>query len=577
MKQRINSLCYLPLTTARHRLGALAFGSKHIGAYDTADVDFLQQVANQVAVAVDNALNYQRAQTYQRQLAEERDRLRLLLEINNAVVSHLDFRSLFQQIASALRRVLQQDFLSVALCDAERRTMRVHALDFPASKGLIKEEIVVPWTDAPATRAIEAGRPMEFDRADLEQMGGIVSRTLLAEGLRLWQCVPLVAHNRSLGTLNVGRRTENRFTPAEVDLLAQVAGQIALAIDNALAYQQIEELKNRLAGEKLYLEDEIRSEYRFAEIIGASAAIEKVLRQVKIAAPADTTVLIQGETGTGKELIARALHTLSTRHERTFVKLNCAAIPGGLLESEFFGHEKGAFTGAVAKKAGRFELADGGTLFLDEIGEIPLDLQPKLLRALQEQEFERLGGTRTLRVNVRLVAATNRDLAKMVAERQFRSDLYYRLNVFPLTLPPLRDRPEDIPLLVRYFVQQHARRLKRTIESIPTESMTALTRYPWPGNVRELENFIERSVLLSPGPVLRVATEALVALMDTADSDGATLADAERDHIVAALKQTNWVIGGPSGAAARLGMKRTTLISRMQKLGISRPQHITGQ
>jgi formate hydrogenlyase transcriptional activator len=454
--------------------------------------------------------------------------------------------------------------------------MRVHALDFPAGKGLLREELVIPWKEAPAARAIEAGRPLEFDRAELKQMGGIVSRALLAEGIRL-QCVPLIAHNRSIGTLNVGRRTGNRFTPAEVDLLAQVAGQIALAIDNALAYQQIEDLKNKLAREKLYLEDEIRSEYRFAEIIGTSAAIKEVLRQVKIAAPADTTVLIQGETGTGKELIARALHTQSDRRERIFVKLNCAAIPGGLLESEFFGHEKGAFTGAVAKKIGRFELADGGTLFLDEIGEIPLELQPKLLRVLQEQEFERLGGTRTLRVNVRLIAATNRDLATMVAAKQFRSDLYYRLNVFPLTLPPLRDRARDIPLLVRYFVEQHARRLKRTIESIPAESMTALTRYPWPGNIRELENFIERSILLSPGPLLHVATEALAPLRDTAASDVATLAEAERDHIMAALKQTNWVIGGPSGAAARLGMKRTTLISRMHKLGISRLRDIAGR
>jgi formate hydrogenlyase transcriptional activator len=293
---------------------------------------------------------------------------------------------------------------------------------------------------------------------------------------------------------------------------------------------------------------------------------------VEIVAPADTTVLIQGETGTGKELIARAIHNLSTRKERTFVKLNCAAIPGGLLESELFGHEKGAFTGAIAQKVGRFELADGGTLFLDEIGEIPLDLQPKLLRVLQEQEFERLGGTRTLRVNVRLVAATNRDLAKMVAERQFRSDLYYRLNVFPLTMPPLRQRPEDIPLLVRYFVQQHARRLNRAIESIPAEAMTALTRYSWPGNVRELENFIERSVLLSPGSVLRVAVEDLKAPADSPDSPATTLAEAEREYILAALVQSNWVIGGPAGAAARLGMKRTTLISRMHKLGITRPR-----
>jgi formate hydrogenlyase transcriptional activator len=408
-------------------------------------------------------------------------------------------------------------------------------------------------------------------RADLEQLNVTVSRVLLAEGIRSHCAVPLTSHGRSLGTLNVGRFQENTFTPAEVDLLAQVAGQIALAVENALAYRQIEELKNKLAEEKLYLEDEIRSEGQFAEIIGSSAAIKHVLRQVEIAAPADTTVLIQGETGTGKELIARALHTLSARKERTFVKLNCAAIPGGLLESELFGHEKGAFTGAVAQKVGRFELADGGTLFLDEIGEIPLDLQPKLLRVLQEQEFERLGGTRTLRVNVRLIAATNRDLAKMVAAGEFRSDLYYRLNVFPLNLPPLRQRPEDIPPLVRYFVAQHARRLNRTIESIPAEAMTALTRYPWPGNVRELENFIERSVLLSPGPVLRVAVEDLKAPALTDTAAPVTLADAEREHILSALREANWVLGGPNGAAVRLGMKRSTLHWKMKKLNIHRP------
>ena len=433
--------------------------------------------------------------------------------------------------------------------------------------------MVVPWTDAPAARAaLEAGRPMRFERADLERLDAPISRTLLAEGIRSYCVVPLVSHNRPLGTLNVGRFGDNSFTPAELDLLSQAAGQVALAVEIALAYRQIEELQNKLAEEKLYLEDEIRTEYQFSEIIGSSAAIKHVLRQVEIVAPADSTVLIQGETGTGKELIARALHNLSTRKERTFIKLNCAAIPSGLLESELFGHEKGAFTGAVAQKVGRFELADGGTLFLDEVGDIPLELQPKLLRVLQEQEFERLGGVRTQRVNVRLVAATNRDLAKMVAAGQFRSDLYYRLNVLPLTLPPLRDRPEDIPLLVRYFVQQHARRLKRTIRSIPTESLTALTRYPWPGNVRELENLIERSVLLSPGPVLRVATEALVPALAPVDRDGATLAEAERNHILAALKQTDWVIGGPSGAAARLGMKRSTLYKKMAKLDISRSE-----
>jgi formate hydrogenlyase transcriptional activator len=569
---RMKSGYYLPLTTPQRRLGTINFASARPRTYDSCDLKLFARVARLVAVAVDNALNYQSAQSYQRQLTAERDRLRLLLEINNAVVTQLDFRQLFRQIAASLRRVLQQDYLSIALYDREHQTLRVHALDFPAGKGLMQEEMIAPFQDAPAGQALKAGRPVVFGRADLERLDVAVSRTLLAEGIQSHCAVPLVSRKQSLGTLNIGRFQEAGFVPAEVDLLAEVAGQIALAVENALAYRQIEELKDKLTEEKLYLEDEIRTEYRFAEIIGSSKAIKNILRQVEIVAPADTTVLIQGETGTGKELIARAIHNLSNRKERTFVKLNCAAIPSGLLESELFGHEKGAFTGAIAQKVGRFELADGGTLFLDEIGDIPPELQPKLLRVLQEQEFERLGGTRTLRVNVRLVAATNRDLARMVADRQFRSDLYYRLNVFPLTLPPLRERREDIPLLVQYFVQQHARRLKRTIESIPAEAMAALTRYSWPGNVRELENFIERRVLLSPGPILRVAVDDLKAPPDLPDAAATTLADAEREHILAVLNQTNWVIGGWSGAAARLGMKRTTLISRMQKLGITRPR-----
>jgi formate hydrogenlyase transcriptional activator len=562
---------YLPLTTPQRRLGAINFASARPRTYDECDRKLFAQVARLVAVAVDNALNFQSAQTYQRQLAQDRDRLRLLLEINNAVVGQLDFRGLFQEIAASLRRVLQQDYLSIALLDPAGQTLRVHALDFPKGKGLMQEEMVVPWADAPAGRALEAGRPVRFEWADLKRLDGPIAQALVAEGIRSHCAVPLVSRRRRLGALNVGRFLENSFTPAELDLLSQAAGQIALAVENALAYRQIEDLKNKLAKEKLYLEDEIRSEYQFSEIIGTSAAIKHVLRQVEIVAPADSTVLIQGETGTGKELIARAIHTLSTRKERTFVKLNCAAIPSGLLESELFGHEKGAFTGAVAQKVGRFELADGGTLFLDEIGEIPLDLQPKLLRVLQEQEFERLGGVRTQRVNVRLVAATNRDLARMVAEGRFRSDLYYRLHVFPITMPSLRERREDVPLLVRYFVQQHARRLKRTIESIPAEAMAALTSYSWPGNVRELENFIERSVLLSSSHVLRVAVEDLIGSPDLPDGAATTLAEAEREHILRALREANWVLGGPNGAAVRLGMKRSTLHWKMKKLKISRP------
>ena len=391
-----------------------------------------------------------------------------------------------------------------------------------------------------------------------------------AEGVRSVCSLPLIAPSRILGTLNLASVRDGNFTEEDAELLSQVASQIAIALENALAFREIDELKNKLAEEKLYLEDEIRSEYNFEEIIGESAALRRILKQVETVAPTDSIVLILGETGTGKELIARAMHNLSNRRERTFVKMNCAAIPTGLLESELFGHERGAFTGAIAQKIGRFELAHLGTLFLDEVGDIPLEMQAKLLRVLQEQEFERLGSTRTLRVNVRLVAATNRDLAQMVADREFRADLYYRLNVFPITVPPLRERPEDIPLLVRYFAQQYAQRMHKRIETIGAETLTALAHYPWPGNIRELENLIERSVILSQGPDLRVPIGELKVQATAAPNGVATLEAADREHILRVLRETDGVIGGPSGAAARLGMKRTTLQSRMKKLGISR-------
>ena len=345
-----------------------------------------------------------------------------------------------------------------------------------------------------------------------------------------------------------------------------------MAVENALAFQQIVELKDRLAKEKLYLEEEIRSEGAFEDIIGESPGLKRVLAQVEVVAPTDSSVLIQGETGTGKELIARAIHRLSGRRERTFVKLNCAAIPTGLLESELFGHERGAFTGAIAQKVGRFELADGGTIFLDEVGEIPLELQPKLLRVLQEQEFERLGSTRTIRVNVRLVAATNRDLAALVDQKGFRSDLFYRLNVFPVTLPPLRERREDVPVLVRYFAQHYAGRMKKRIETIPAKVLEALSRYRWPGNIRELENLIERAVILSQGQELQVPIGELKLDEAAPPPSNSTLHEAEREQILRVLRESQWVIGGPTGAAARLGLKRTTLTSKIKKLGLSRPR-----
>jgi formate hydrogenlyase transcriptional activator len=376
-----------------------------------------------------------------------------------------------------------------------------------------------------------------------------------------------------LGVLEIVRRKQDAFTQDNVDFLMQIANHVAIAIENALGYGEITELKNQLSREKLYLEDEIRSEQGFEEIIGRSAAMRSVLRKIETVAATDSTVLICGETGTGKELVARAIHQHSSRNSNAFVKLNCAAIPTGLLESELFGHEKGAFTGAVMQRIGRFELANHGTAFLDEIGEIPLELQPKLLRVLQEREFERLGSTRTLKTNARLIAATNRNLAECVESHTFRADLYYRLNVFPITVPPLRDRPEDIPLLVRHFVQHYARRMNRTIDTIPSETMEALVRHSWPGNIRELQNLIERSVILSPGPTLQVSLAGLHS-GSAPSQDGAkrrTLEEAERDHILETLKATRWVVSGPRGAAARLGMNRSTLQFRIRKLGIVRP------
>ena len=571
-QQGVKSYCVVPLTTAQRRLGALGFGSLQEATYDGSDLEFLQQVAKQVAVAVDNALNSQSVQSHQQDLARERDRLRLLLEVNNAVVSRLDLRDVFAATAASLRRVIPHVLASLYLYDPDNEVVSRHALDSPGGKGLLQEGFVGPIDSTPAGPAIRTGKPALFDEDDLKRLQSDVARLLLAEGVKSGCCVPLKSHNRLLGTLNIASLHPGAFSQDDVDLLSQVANQIAIAVENALAYRQIEELKDKLNKEKLYLEDEIRTEYNFEEIIGESAALKRILKQVETVAPTDSTVLIQGETGTGKELIARAIHNLSKRRERTFVKMNCAAIPTGLLESELFGHERGAFTGAIAQKVGRFELAHGGTLFLDEVGDVPLELQSKLLRVLQEQEFERLGSNRTIRVDVRLVAATNQDLAQMVTDKLFRSDLYYRLNVFPITAPPLRERPEDIPLLVRYFAQKYARLMNKQIETIPAGAMTALAKYHWPGNIRELENLIERSVILSQGPDLHAPLGELKVPATPAHNGAATLEAAEREHIQRVLRETNWVIGGPSGAATRLGMKRTTLQSKIRKLGISRDQ-----
>ncbi|MCG3113935.1 MAG: sigma 54-interacting transcriptional regulator [Candidatus Manganitrophus sp. SB1] len=568
----INSFCVVPLTTPVGRLGAIIFSSLKKAAYDGCDLEFLKQVGKQVALAVENALNFQNAQSYQKQLTHERDRQRLLLEINNAVVSHLNLRDLLKAISAGLRQVIPHDFAGISLYDPESRQLLSHALDFPKNQEFFGIGLPIPIEGTPTGRAFTSRQTVLVRHLDLAQFPEEVIKSAAAEGLKSGCSIPLISHNRVLGTLDIASLHDDAFTEQDAELLTQVGSQIAIAVENALAYQQIEALKNKLAKEKLYLEEEIRATgHNFEEIVGESAVLKRILQQVETVAPTDSTVLIQGETGTGKELIARAIHNLSGRHERTFVKMNCAAIPTGLLESELFGHERGAFTGAIAQKIGRFELAHQGTLFLDEIGDISLELQSKLLRVLQEQEFERLGSNRTIKVNVRLITATNQDLAQMVAEKHFRGDLYYRLNVFPVTLPSLRERTEDIPLLIRYFAQKYARQMNKPIETIPAEAIAALSKYSWPGNIRELENLIERSVILSQGTELRVPLGEMKGSAAASSDGNATLEAAERKHILHVLQETNWVIGGPSGAAARLGMKRTTLQSKIQRLGITRP------
>lgn len=571
----IRSLCVLPLTTAHRRIGVLSVGSKEPDAFSNDEICFLSLVANQVALAIDDAFHIEASQRTQEELQRERDRLQLLLDITNGVVSNLDLREVLRAISGAIRRVMDCDGAGVVLPDCSGGRLRIYALDFPESNGLIEEGKVVPSDESAVGTAFQTGKAVVMDAAELAR----VAPEKCALGIKCLCFVPLVSRNRSVGVLTLARTGKATFSEVEIIFLSQVASQMAIAVENACAYRQISDLKDQLAQEKVYLEDEIRSELNFEEIVGESSALRKVLGQLETVAPTDSTVLIYGETGTGKELIARAIHNLSARQSRAFVKLNCAAIPTGLLESELFGHEKGAYTGAVAQRIGRFELANHGTMFLDEIGEIPLELQPKLLRVLQEREFERLGSARTLQTDARLIAATNRDLAAMVGEQKFRSDLFYRLNVFPLRVPPLRERPEDIPLLVRHFVQQFARRMNRMINSIPSETMNALARYHWPGNIRELQNVIERAVILSTGPVLKVA---LTDLEQPATNNQAiprapfTLEEAERKHILAVLGETNWVVGGKNGAATRLGLNRSTLQFRMRKLGLTRPERNPG-
>jgi formate hydrogenlyase transcriptional activator len=568
------SLCLLPLSKTPRGLGAICFAKKQDDGFSEKEVSLLFFLAEYVGLAIDDRLNLAHSEAAKAQLESEQTKLNLFLDLNNSVVSNLDLGEMLRSVSPNIRKTMRLEGVAVILPDAATEHLQLYAADFPDGKGELLQDLAKSLEGSFVGQVFRSGKLWIGDLEEWSHPGS--SNTVRNGEDSISICLlPLLRCRNVLGVLCLVRAQKNAFMREDVEFLSQIAGQVAIAIDNAFAYRRITELSDKLTQEKLYLEDEIRSELNFEEIIGNSAVLRQVLRQVEAVAPTNSTVLIQGETGSGKELIARAVHNLSRRRTHPFVKLNCAAIPTGLLESELFGHEKGAFTGAIAQRMGRFELASQGTIFLDEVSEIPLDLQPKLLRVLQEREFERLGSSRTLRTDARLIAATNRDLNAMVEEQTFRSDLFYRLNVFPIYVPPLRERKEDIPFLVRHFAQHFARNMSKEIDTISTETMNAMVSYPWPGNIRELQNVIERAVILSKGPELQVPLDGLKVknAESSVKTNGATtLEEIERKHILSILEQTNWVFAGPKGAAARLGLKRPTLQFRMQKLGISRPR-----
>ena len=559
----------VPVSTPRRRLGVLWFGTREESELAADDIALMEAVASHLATALDSAIASDAAEGHQGQLVAERDRWKLLLEINNHVITHLDVKAMFRAACGSLRKYFDNDYAAVWIIDKNQNRLECAAMDFPSSRGFL-DDITMPALTGDDLHKMRTRQPELWNRAELEALPATVRDRFLSEGIEVMAVTALRTPNGPLGVMTLGSKRPDHFRRDDLDLLGQIATQISLALDNALAYESLNASRNQIEEERLYLESEIRAEYNFEDIVGKSAALRKVLQQIEIVAPTDSTVLLHGETGTGKELIARAIHSLSCRQNRTFVRLNCAAIPSGLVESELFGHERGAFTGALMQKKGRFEIADQGTLFLDEIGDISLELQPKLLRALQEQEFERLGSTKTIHVDVRLIAATHRDLQTMIRNNQFREDLFYRLNVFPVEIPPLRDRREDIPLLVNFFVSRLSRKMQKHIQSIPKEAMAALTNAPWPGNIRELENFIERAVILTRGSELRVPLKELKRPSVASATSGSTFEDAERQAIVEALKAAGGKISGPEGAAERLGLRRTTLQNKMRKLGIAR-------
>jgi formate hydrogenlyase transcriptional activator len=570
-QERLHTFCYVPLTSPSHRLGALAFGTRTDLEYTEQELTLVEEALKPVAVAVENILN-------RRHIEQERDRLKLQLEVNNALVTLHHLPELFEHVSALLRTRISHEFLALSIWDEETGTLRFRLAAIRDQPIFALQDYVVPLDKTASGEAYTKGVPVIYDYARICSTEGKYRENLESQGIRTLCAVPLQTGRRRIGAISLGCREDAGFPAERVAILDALADPLAIAVENALSFAQVEELNRRLSEAKLYLEEELQSVTSSDEILGSSPGVRRMLQQIETVAPTDATVLVYGETGSGKELVARSLHQKSPRSRGTFVKLNCAAIPTGLLESELFGHEKGAFTGAIAQKVGRFEVAHQGTLFLDEIGEIPLELQPKLLRVLQEKEFERLGGIRTIRTDARLVAATNRDLRQMAEANEFRRDLYYRLNVFPIQVPPLRERKEDIPYLAMHFTQEYARRFGRRITALPADSVEQLVRYDWPGNIRELQNLIERSVILTTGETLRIPLQELTpptapaaASTSSAEAPSGTMEDVERETILRALRECRGMVGGAKGAAARLGMKRTTLLYRMEKLGIQKP------
>ena len=563
-----------PLFTSDGKvLGTFAIHYREARTPGAGDSELIESFSHIAGIAIERHLNEQK-------LRHERDRLRLLLEITSSMTSKLDMHRLVASLSTDLLRVMRCDFCALLLPDRDSEGLRVTTLYNPEARGSLCDGMIIPNDGFICGKAFQIGKNPQVEGFEEdcyntesfgERVGQRIRQLVVDEGLVSGCGLPLIGRSGVIGILAALNRAERMLEQADVVFLEQVARQVAIAVENALEYEKAIRDRDKETKRILYLEEELRAE--FGPIVGESPALKSALHLVSVVAPTDSSVLIQGETGTGKELIARAIHNLSGRRDRAFVKLNCAAIPLGLLESELFGHEKGAFTGAIAQKTGRFELAHKGTLFLDEVGDIPLELQAKLLRVLQEQEFERLGSNRTHKVDVRLVAATHRDLAAMVKQTTFREDLYYRLKVFPIHVPALRQRTEDIPKLTQHFIRVYARRMNKRIEEITSETIEALVRYRWPGNVRELQNFIERAVILSPHTVLRAPISELEPFSAHRGTNVPItgLEELERDHILRVLEASNWVVGGRNGAAERLGMKRTSLAYKMRKFQISRP------